>query len=510
MKANVRVFILSFFLALPLGAQTRFEEKVEEDFWLQSRNISGIREIPFYSARRGISFAELRAGIESGRFHDPSDADLAYGAGVRAGTLVHLPKTSMLGTFSFSERRGDGMCGSMFITPGSYPFDLFEFTPGGKTLQTYAFTGGLAHTLSQAWTIGSKMSFESANYAKKKDIRHTNYRLDLSVEPSVLYRHDDYRLGASLLLRKQSESVSAEQIGSATADSYFAFLDKGLFYGTSQVWNGSGIHLAETGLNRFPVTILSYGGALQASLMEKLCGEVAYVRSEGEAGEKGFTWFRFPENTLSAMVEFRWGGSITQWVRIRYEGRSLSNYETVLDRVTSGGITLPVIYGENRIYRERKDRLSMETEGITHGGSGFLLHLAAARYDRRSFLMFPYYARSREVLAEGNFSIWHSFGPWRMTLGANFRSSLFDKDSLEMLPDGGTAAGSEPYRLTEWYLPSHEFRLAPRCGLRLAARYNFGKGFYAEGEGSLVRGSRLAYLDGRARMMGGLHFGLEF
>lgn len=60
------------------------------------------------------------------------------------------------------------------------------------------------------------------------------------------------------MFSKNSESVKAEVIGT-TENSYNAFLDKGLMYGAYEAWDGSGIHLSESGINGFPIKELSNG-----------------------------------------------------------------------------------------------------------------------------------------------------------------------------------------------------------------------------------------------------------
>ena len=67
-----------------------------------------------------------------------------------------------------------------------------------------------------------------------------------------MYHSDHYAIGFSYIFSKNSESVSAEEIGTA-ATPYYAFLDKGLMYGAYEAWSGSGVHLSESGINGFPI-----------------------------------------------------------------------------------------------------------------------------------------------------------------------------------------------------------------------------------------------------------------
>lgn len=161
--------------------------------------------------------------------------------------------------------------------------------------------GGIAADIDSRWRVGGKIDFTSANYSKRKDVRHTNYRLELSVAPSVMYHSGDWSIGFSYLFNKNSESVSAEVIGSTEA-SYYAFLDKGLMYGAYETWDGSGIHLNESGVSGFPVKELSHGGALQLQ-WKAFYGDIEYLRSSGSAGEKETIWFKFPADRIQSHFE---------------------------------------------------------------------------------------------------------------------------------------------------------------------------------------------------------------
>ena len=74
---------------------------------------------------------------------------------------------------------------SMFLEPGYFPVDVVELTPGDKTRQTYKLSGGFATEFQEGFAFGVKADYMSANYAKRKDIRHTTYGMSLRVEPTI-------------------------------------------------------------------------------------------------------------------------------------------------------------------------------------------------------------------------------------------------------------------------------------------------------------------------------------
>ena len=182
--------------ALAAAAQTRLYDRSLRDYpWLNGSNAAGLRS----GVTPDISYVELYTGASRGGFHSSWESDSPWKAGAEARTVKRLERFSMKGGFSFDQTSGPGMCGSMSLRPGYFPLDALEFTPGKKTGQTYAFDGAVAVDLAKSWRIGTAMDFTSANYAKRKDLRHTNYLLDMTATAGITYSNPvgDITLGAS-------------------------------------------------------------------------------------------------------------------------------------------------------------------------------------------------------------------------------------------------------------------------------------------------------------------------
>ena len=172
--------------SMAVSAQT-YERVLRGNLWNDSQNITGVRQDTV-----SRSYAELFAGYEGGEFRDPSQARQGWSAGAVTASIRHLEKMTLKGSFSFIQTEGYDMCGSMSIHPGFYPVDVLEFTPGRKTLQTYAFDGGISYDVAPNWRIGAMMDFEAANMAKRKDLRHDNLWLDMTVSPGLMYHAGDF------------------------------------------------------------------------------------------------------------------------------------------------------------------------------------------------------------------------------------------------------------------------------------------------------------------------------
>ena len=127
----------------------RFETVERRNAWNTGPDRAGLR-----GDTLSLSYAEVWAGKQNGAFTDHSRSADGFSAGVRTESIRHFEKISFAGGFSYDYFQGRDMCGSMFIRPGYYPFDIYEFTPGRKNRETYAFRGEMAVDLGRQWRGG--------------------------------------------------------------------------------------------------------------------------------------------------------------------------------------------------------------------------------------------------------------------------------------------------------------------------------------------------------------------
>lgn len=159
-------------------AQERFDYIFRRNPWNGGPNAAGIRQdsLEPFLCRNLFHQGERRA-------YGPLASDDSWNAGAKTESVRHLKKVSFSGGFGYDYFDGRNMCGSMFTEPGYYPVDILEFTPGRKVREDYTFTGGMSAVLGNRWTGGLRVEFEARNYAKRKDLRHKNTRLDFEFSP---------------------------------------------------------------------------------------------------------------------------------------------------------------------------------------------------------------------------------------------------------------------------------------------------------------------------------------
>ena len=489
-------------LCIVYGVSAQTYDIIERrNSWNAGENVTGIRMDSISS-----SYDELYGKNNHGDFYHSYEAEKSWNAGAIAKSITHLKGYSLTGSFSFNHTSGKDMSGSMFIQPGFYPVDILEFTPGRKNLQRYAFMGGIASDIAPNWRLGGKIDFAASNYSKRKDLRHTNYRLDLKVAPSVMYHSGDLAIGFSYMFSKNSESVKAEVIGT-TENSYNAFLDKGLMYGAYEAWDGSGIHLSESGINGFPIKELSNGGALQLQ-WKRFYGDIEYTYSSGSAGERDAIWFKFPTHRIASHLSYHFKqGKKEHFLRLNLQWSHLVNNENVINKETVNGITTTYINGSNRIFERDAFSVHPEYEFISPR-TEVRLGTHISTFKRLTTQMYPYVASEKMLCTQTYVSSVFHIGKFDLKAAASFAIGNSTEKSRVITTD--TEPGDPPYRLTDYYNLQNEYATAPQATLRLGLRYHFNHGIYAEVQGSYTRGFNLHYIDGSSRWNETIKLGYTF
>ena len=480
-----------------------------QEAWHGSRNVAGLATD---EAGGKQAEASLFGKFTSGDFRSWSEGKTVWTAGAAAKAETQLQDFVMVGSFGFTQEEGSQMMGSMFTKPGYYPIDVLEFTPGNKTRQTYDISGGLAWKNGSRWIPGVTARFEGINYAKRKDLRHTTYRQELEMTPSILYKGDGWRLGASFIAGKSSEFVQAEQIGPAKAESYYAFLDKGMRYGAYQAWDGSGIHLKEAGVDRLPVYELTQGAAVQYSLGESLFAQLEYTRSHGEVGEKGYTWFRFPSQQWAAQLEYNYTENGNRHCfSLDYSWKSTRLDETVLEKVTEGGITTPSILGSNRVYTGKSFAASLNyllerADGLTLEAS-----FSVDRANQMSTLMYPYMDLDHGTHLFFNLGVEAPLGPrWQLKTGLLVGGGAYSEQMSKATAEPIGISGM-PFRLTDWWDLEQEVSDALRVQLSVALRYTLSRlPLYLEAGCDYLRALDAQLAPGVRRQTSYLQLGYKF
>ncbi len=495
--------VMVFFSAASFAQQRPYDRAIEDNLWLLGDNIAGLRQ----DMGCNISYAELYGGTEAGGFRATHEAPSLWRAGAEARTIKHVARFSMIGGFSFEQTSGRDMCGSMFIQPGSYPLDVLEFTPGRKTLQTYAFDGGVSVDLAGGWRLGARMDFKSANYSKRKDLRHTNYRLDMKVAPGLTYTSGNLTFGLNYIFAKDSECVDAEQIGTGES-SYYAFLDKGLMFGKYEAWTGGGVHLDVDGVKGMPLRETFNGVGVQFSSSDRFYIDFEYLRGTGSAGERKIFWYRFPsdEFRLGIGENFSSGETVFR-LSEKFSIRRQQNYETVLEMVSENGVIIPVEYGQNRIFARQITDGEIQLRVLRPNFEYFFKYRGTST-EAMASQVYPYVTDCTLNVSRFDFGQTCHTGKWdvELTEAAGFGSMV--ENARTVTENSNTV--TEPFRLEDWYHKAVEYDTAFRVEGGISVRRNFARGIYLQAEVAGAKAFGIELLEGSTRGGAGLKLGWTF
>ncbi len=497
------ILLLIAYTLAPEGLRAqRFEEVMGHNPWNASLNRAGLR-----CDTTEYSYAEVWGTLERGGLMNHSSTDKGFDAGGRTESIRHFKRLSFAGNFAYDYFSGSEMWGSMFTTPGSWPVDLYEYTPGRKIRERYAFEGDLSADMGEHWRLGIGIDFMAGNYAKRKDLRHKNTTLDFEVIPAVQWHKGRWAVGAVYLFEKHTESVEAEEIGS-TPDSYKAFLDKGLYYGVEQLWTSGDLHLDESGISSFPIQKNIHGAGLQLQYGE-LFGEAAYRHTSGDTGEKGSVWHEFEGDRLSGLISWhhRTQKGARHILRAEIDWQLLKNREVILTTTTEGGVTIPTVYGSVPILEQRTLHTGLGYEW-EQGGSHFEAGIAYTLRREQSSLLYP------RIMGQ-TLRQWHlfvrerySWRPAELTLGMHLRRGSHSE--WEASESGLIPESPYPMQQSELFAWENEYLTACRLGVELAVRIHLGKGFYTDLSALWEHGFNLSVVPQPNRITSTLAFGYRW
>ena len=217
----IHTALLSCVLACPASAQDslllrdyRFVK--QQDAWLTSPNAAALTRF----ASQRIAEAELSAGMGRGGLTDfyESPKSLCATASVESFYRINR-RTVVFGSISYENYTGRDMTGSAFMhlpTLTHYPFDLVEDSltnAGRKHRDTYRLTGAVGTDLYKGLSLGLRLDYTAANYAKYKDLRHKNKLMDMTLTAGLYLPAGAAQFGLDYSYRRTTESVSFNLYG---------------------------------------------------------------------------------------------------------------------------------------------------------------------------------------------------------------------------------------------------------------------------------------------------------
>ncbi len=295
---------------------------------------------------------------ENGGFKNYFQAKDSRTYGLQAQSLTKLnSKIVFSGGFGYENFLGKNMSGSAFVDPYKAPFDIVELNPdnaGDKHMETYQVNGAVGAALHPKLSVGARLNYLSANYAKRKDLRHTNKLLNMDFSAGFMYKLTSLlELGASYDYNRRIESISFNRYGN-TDKEYLSLISYGAFYGRSELFGDYGY----TG-NTNPLKDIKHGASVQLNIKfnnnVKLFNEFSFADRNGFFGTEGTSSILLTQHTGK---ELAYRGHLSfnanryeHQLAAKFSYNYLANKETIYRRTTSvGGINEIVYYGNRDVF----------------------------------------------------------------------------------------------------------------------------------------------------------------
>ena len=285
--------IVPVFLCLwttPLQAQYRdFAFEKDSSLWLSTMNGAGLTRF----TGTNITAADVYGQLQRGGFVNYSESPKTTEAGASVESFCRLSaRTVVYGRMSYDNFTGRDMAGSAFVCPDRRPFDIVEDSVtnlGRKHRDTYNLVGAVGVDLWRGLSVGGRVAYTSANYAKYKDLRHKNLFMNLDVAAGLtLPLGRSVTLGANYFYRRNTESLEFSTYGKGDKV-YKSLVAYAVFTGRVEQFGGDGFTDSNTSM---PLLDEHHGMAAQLELRPS--GAFAWYHEASMAWREGYYGRRSP------------------------------------------------------------------------------------------------------------------------------------------------------------------------------------------------------------------------
>ncbi len=422
-----------------------------QDIWITQQNTAQLA----LRATRNIMEMEAALTKGNGGMTDYYQSDNWLEGDVHIESIYRLNRRIVFcGGIRYNNWSGKNMTGSAFIDPTRKPFNLVEDSltnSGKKHRDTYQLTGGIGVDIYRGISIGARIDYTAANYAKYKDLRHKNKLMDMTATASIYAPVTAWlNVGADYQYHRQTESLEFNTYGKSEKV-YKTLIDYGTFMGTVEQFGNEG-YTDKT--REMPLFEDGHGGHLQVEVVPmegwSLFGSAGLHHATGYYGRKSpytITYTNHDRDKFNADVAVTYRrGDQQHRLTFGYGNENTSNKaETFRGLTNDNGATYYEYYDPTETgTKQWKDVTVGYTANLGITGD-MPTWTAAIQYrwqqrEQKSFL-YPYYRQQTLKRNEIEASV--------------TRNILTGKGVWTVMLEGGFAKGSgEPYTDGTFVTPS--------------------------------------------------------
>lgn len=306
-----------------------------------------------------LSEVEIFSNFSTGNFYNYNESPTSFLIGAKTSSIYRLnQKIVLTGAFGYSNFTQKSAAGSIFIEPENAPFDIVELSDtcrGRKRLENYDWEAALAFAISPKFSLGASIKYNAANYAKQRDLRHTNTLMNLSLSVAIDYAPWRFlSFGLSGNYRRRNESLSFKTFGT-TDRVYDSLISYGAFFGVPERFGEDGLTGSSSSVPLFD----SYFGGKFSILITpipklKIAPSISFDSRKGFYGKATPTdigYMNHAGNQIIAKIIVNYFAEKTLHnFAFSFEQKSLSTERNIYRRENSaGGLSQIVYYGASKV-----------------------------------------------------------------------------------------------------------------------------------------------------------------
>ncbi|MNK00629.1 hypothetical protein D3C87_184180 [compost metagenome] len=487
---NVVLIIGGVFCSANLAAQQLDSTFVDINYvrrqsaWINSKNAAGLKHFNLSK----LSNAEVFFDKSNGDFKNFHQSNDSYEYGLNTNSIYRLnDKIVFEGAISYQNFKGENMGGSTFIDPYKNPFDIVELDDNNKGIkrkETYGLHGAISVQMASKFSIGGRINYQAANFAKAKDLRHINKLLDMDLSAGGIYKINDLiEVGATYNYERRIESTFFKAYGNFQRG-FSSLISFGSFFGTLETFGESGY--TQENATR-PLTNFSHGFSLQLNLQlnnnTHFFNEFTYSKPKGYFGEKGTVSYVFTEHAAESYnyygVFVISKGKNEYQISLSANYGNLSNQENVYRRETTpGGVSRIVYYGKRDVLEKQDldvDLAYVLFKDIQNYNPKWKIELNANYFRRQqTTTVYPFYrdqtinSYNANVHLKRNIVKAKQMYSFALCLGYGSGSGIAKYDGLYVPPSSSQAA---PASMDLYLYQEFEYFTKPRVMADISLQY---------------------------------------
>lgn len=487
------ILMMSHFFVLAQYTDSLYvdvDAMLKQNGWLTSRNTVGLQNLPVkYIATADMFFEKNEGGF---RNYYQSNNSRSFGAKTESWKRLN-DKVILKGGLRYNNFSGNNMTGSVWIDPYKYMLGLVEYSDanaGNKQLEQYLIDGALSVNLSSKFSIGGSVNVEAANYAKRKDLRHSNFLTHIDASLGLGQRiGNSAMLGGSYHYIRRIESIRFETFGNKDVQ-YMGMADFGLFMGQASNFRGNGsVDDGYISYTKRPIVNQTHEAAIQLGIelspASQLFTEVSYGRSNGYFGKKGNTQITYTQNNAHRYqytLAFNTKKENNHYL-VQFKGgyETASNQENVFREVVDEGNRRTIAYyGQNDIADKNLTHTQLLIAAFLNEGNNIYkwkLELGGA-YNRRDQIVNLYPFFRRQDLQSNNvyFTVVHnhqlpqSLITYSLNVEYGAGSGTALKEGFYMEPESDQPV---PQTMNTYLYQEFEYFTKPRFAITPSIQYTF-------------------------------------